>query len=178
MSDPDAAPRPPIFRPPPPPRHPSTVEQDVPAAAVPGATLPIATEPPSADVAPAAAAPGLPGEHRGGFSRLPTAPVGVAAPVDPEAQRPLEWAPPETSRPPRGLAGWALVFAIAGLAFALFVGWGFPIGLVAIVVGVVAVRRPIENRMAAVWAICLGAVSVLYSAGWLLWAATRMNLFG
>jgi hypothetical protein len=167
MSEADAAPppEPPIFRPPPPP---------LPAAAPAAAPQ---VEPPSADVAAAASDAGMPGAHRGGFGRLPTVPIGVAEPVHEDAP-PAVWAAGEASAPARGIAGWALVFGIAGLAFSLFVGWGFPIGIVAIVLGVIALRRPIESRAAAAWAICLGAVSVLYSAGWLLWAATRTDLLG
>ncbi len=80
--------------------------------------------------------------------------------------------------PPRRLAGWALAFSVVGLAVSLFVGWGFPIGLVGLVTAVIALRRRFESRSAAVWALVLGAVSVLYSAGWLLWAASRTNLVG
>ena len=41
-----------------------------------------------------------------------------------------------------------------------------------------ALRRPLESRGMAVWAIAIGAVSILYSAGWLLFAASRANLIG
>ena len=68
------------------------------------------------------------------------------------------------------------IIGIAALIVAMFVGWGFPIGLVAIITAIVALRRPLESRMAAVWALVLGAVSLLYSAGWLLFAATRTDL--
>ena len=52
------------------------------------------------------------------------------------------------------------------------------LGLVAIVTAIVASRRPVERRGVVVWAIVLGALSVLYSAGWLLWAASRAGLLG
>ena len=65
-----------------------------------------------------------------------------------------------------------------GWSFSLFVGWGFPIGLVGVVSAILALRRPLESRAVAVWALVLGIVSVLYSAGWLLFAASRANLFG
>ena len=64
------------------------------------------------------------------------------------------------------------------IMFSLFVGWGFPIGLVGVVSAILALRRPLESRAVAVWALVLGLVSVLYSAGWLLFAASRANLFG
>jgi len=148
-------------------------------------TATTAVEPPSSDVAVADEASPLPGVHRGGFSRLPTAPVALtieSAPAEPGTdgrQEPLvQWLVPAPPPPRRGLAGWALAFSIGGLVFSLFVGWGFPIGLVGIVTAILALRRPLESRAVAVWALVLGIVSVLFSAGWMLYAASRANLFG
>ncbi|TQJ29678.1 hypothetical protein [Microbacterium sp. SLBN-146] len=122
----------------------------------------------------------LPGVHRGGFQRLPTEPVGLtveSAPAEPGTEdRPVEWIMPEP-RPTRGLAGWALAFAIAGLAVSLVVGWGFPLGLIGLIVGIVSLRRPGESRALAIWSLALAAVSLLYSAGWLLWASSTGTLF-
>lgn len=138
---------------------------------------PAAVEPPSPDVAPVEAESALPGSHRGGFDRWPTGPVEVAPITSaPDLDAPLLWAPAEPAPPSRGVAAWALGFAITALIVSMFVGWGFPIGLVAIVTAIVALRRPLESRMAAVWALVLGAVSLVYSAGWLLFAATRTDL--
>ncbi len=134
-------------------------------------------EPASADVDATADATPLPGVHRGGFARLPTAPVDVtteSAPVADDGPYTGEYPQPVA----RGLAGWALAFSIAGLAVSLFVGWGFPIGLIGGITAIVALRRPVESRQMAVWALALGLVSLLYSAGWLVWAASRANLFG
>ncbi|WP_314505883.1 hypothetical protein [uncultured Microbacterium sp.] len=139
--------------------------------------IPAAVEPPSADVAPVGAESALPGAHRGGFERWPTAPIGVAPIVTaPDLDAPVMWAPAPPAAPSRGVAAWALGFGIAALIVAMFVGWGFPIGLVAIITAIVALRRPLESRMAAVWALVLGVVSLIYSAGWLLFAATRTDL--
>lgn len=143
-------------------------------------------EGPSPEIALAQDASPLPGAHRGGFHRLPTAPVPVtvqSAPAEPgteEEPPPMPWAgaEAEASGLHRGLAGWALAFAIVGLAVSLFVGWGFPIGIVAVVSAILALRRPLESRAVAVWAIAIGTVSILYSAGWLLYAGWRTGLLG
>ncbi len=129
-------------------------------------------EPPSTDVAPADESLRLPGEHRGGFTRLPTAPVEV---LRAETGSTATWIEPQ--RPLVGLAGWALGFSVAGLVVACFVGWGFPLGIGSAITAIVALRRPLENRAVAIWALVLGLVSVLYSAGWLVWAAQTANLF-
>lgn len=147
--------------------------------------VPAAVESPSPDVALADEASPLPGVHRGGFLRLPTAPIAVtteSAPGEPGASEVpapvVEWLMPPPAPPRRGLANWALAFSIMGLFVSLFVGWGFPIGLVGMISAILALRRPLESRAVAVWALVLGIVSVLYSVGWLLYAASRANLFG
>ena len=138
---------------------------------------PPAVEPPSPDVAPVEGESALPGTHRGGFERWPTAPVGVTPTVTaPDLDAPLQWAPMQPQAPPRGMAAWALTFGILALVVAMFVGWGIPLGITAIVTAIIALRRPLESRAVAVWALVLGAVSVLYSAGWLFFAATRTDL--
>ncbi len=143
-------------------------------------------EPPSPDVALADEASPLPGAHRGGFHRLPTAPVGITeqiAPREPGTESgptptvTAQWLMTSPAPPRRGLAAWALVFALLGLVVSLFVGFGFPLGLVAIVAGLLALRRALESTALAWWAIGLGALSLVYSGGWLYFAATQTNLF-
>jgi len=134
----------------------------------------------SGDLAPVVGESLLPGEHRGGFSRLPTGPLGItemSAPLEPsEAPSTDSWAMPT---PPlrSALSGWALGIAILGLVVSFFVGWTFPLGLIAIVTAVMALRRPIEDRAMGIWAICIAAASVVYSAGWLVFAAYSASLF-
>jgi hypothetical protein len=97
--------------------------------------------------------------------------VADAVPVAATQEAPL--------RAPRPVVGaWALGLAIVSLAASFVGGWMLPLGLVAIVTAIVASRRPVERRGVVVWAIVLGALSVLYSAGWLLWAASRAGLLG
>ena len=71
-----------------------------------------------------------------------------------------------------------LAFSVSGLIVSLFVGWGFPIGSSGW--SPASWRLVARWRVArtAIWAIGWAASSVLYSAGWLLWAASRANLFG
>lgn len=179
MSD-ERMPHPPAGTNPPPEATP------VPATPVAPPVLPAATEPPSPDVALADEASPLPGVHRGGFLRLPTAPVSVttqSAPAEPGTDEdPLpptaQWLMPPPPAPQRWLAAWALAFSIGGLVVSLFVGWGFPIGLVGVVSALMALRRPLESRAVAVWALVIGVVSILYSAGWLWFAFTRLTLAG
>lgn len=71
-----------------------------------------------------------------------------------------------------------LGFAIVGLIASFVVGWAFPLGIVGLVCGVRSLRRGTESRAVAVWAIALAVLSVLYSVGWLVWAAFQAGLFG
>lgn len=87
----------------------------------------------------------------------------------PPGAQPVEVHAPVAER--ARLASWALGIALIGLVGSFFVGWGFPVGLAAIVVAVIALRRPWESRSVAVWALVLGVLSVVYSAGWLVYAA-------
>ena len=150
------------------------------AAAAARPSLVPAVEQPSADVVKPDAESALPGAHRGGFLRLPTAPVAITTEVAPglpgeDGLASEHW---DMTQPPlrRGLGAWALGFSIVGLVVSLFVGWGFPIGVVGVVAAILALRRPLESRAVAVWALVLGAVSILYSAGWLLYAASQATL--
>lgn len=140
-------------------------------AASPAPPLPDVGSPPD-DIAVESAA-ALPGEHRGGFKRALTEPLPMTQPIRPEVQ----WAPPPPAPLPTS-AGWALGLSILGLLVSTFIGWGFVIGLAGIVLAIVALRRPWESKAMAVWALCLGLLSLAYSAGWLWWATTQLRLAG
>lgn len=139
-----------------------------------GSPLSPVVEAPSEDVDTASDSSPLPGEHRGGFTRALTEPVPTAEPVQPQPE--LQWAP--TPAPLPRSAPWALTFAVIGLVVSLIVGWGFALGLVAVVLAIIALRRPWESRGVAVWALCLAVLSLVYSAGWLWWAWTRVPIVG
>ena len=146
------------------------------AGAHPGPATPLAprVEPPSPDVVAAGETWVLPGAHRGGFSRELTAPVDVTRLQHDEVEVGEGWA--ESPPMPRGTrAGWTLGLAIAGLVVSIFVGWGFPLGITALILGILALRSPIEKRPVAIWGIVLAAVSLLYSAGWLMWGIPRLS---
>lgn len=160
--------------------------ESAPASDVTKQLAPPLVEPASADVVAADEASALPGVHRGGYLRLPTAPVTVmkqTAPAEPgsgEDEVPVvaQWLVPSPEPQHRGLAAWALVFSIGGLLVSLFVGWGFPIGLVGVISAILALRRPLESRAVAIWALVIGSVSIVYSAGWLVYAAGRITAGG
>ncbi|WP_460004934.1 hypothetical protein [Microbacterium xylanilyticum] len=143
--------------------------------------------------------------HTGGkdperYTRLPTAPVPAVVEsgplLDAPAPEPVEldrdgatvheehWHPSDgtelpahPSAEPR-LAPWALLSAIVALFASLFVGWGIPVAIVSVAAAIMSLRRPGESRGMSVWALVLGIVATLYSAGWLLWAAYRFGWFG
>ena len=92
-------------------------------------------------------------------------------PMSVPAREPQPWPEASPDGPPRGLAGTALAFALLGLGASFVVGWAIPVGIAAIVMAIVALRRPIESRAVAGWALALAILSVAYSAGWLVWAA-------
>ena len=89
--------------------------------------------------------------------------------------QPVQWAPAEQPLP--RTAGWALLFGVVGLFVSFFVGWGFAIGMLGVVLAVMALRRPWDERGMAIWALCLSALSIIYSAGWLWFSWTQGDLF-
>jgi len=113
-----------------------------------------------------------------GVPAADTTPAGV--PYVPTAELLVQWAPPPEAiaeTRPRAIGPWALALAVVGVIVSLFVGWGFPLGLAGFVAGIIAVRRPTEGSALGVWAIVLSLVSIVYSAGWILWAVSRGPLF-
>lgn len=135
-------------------------------------------EAPSADVVAPAAETALPGMHRGGFTRPPTAPLDLGA-FDPQGPQ-VEFVPttgtvatPVSAVRPANFAALGLGFSIVGLIAAIVVGLALPIAVTGAVLGAMSLRRRVESRSLASWAIALGVLGVLYSAGWLAWAAYR-----
>lgn len=137
-------------------------------------------EPPSDDVLAPTPAADLPGAHRGGFSRAPTAPIDVREQIagHEEIAATTATLPTPAAGAPANFAALSLGFAVVALIVAIVVGWGFPIGVGAVVLGVMSLRGRVESRPLAVWGVSLGALSLLYSAGWLVYAGIQSGWIG
>ncbi|MDY0830209.1 hypothetical protein SK224_13830 [Microbacterium sp. BG28] len=137
-------------------------------------------ESPSDDVIVPTPAADLPGMHRGGFTRPPTAPVDVRAQVAQHEEFPATTAtlPTTDAASPANFATLSLGFAVVALVVAIVVGWGFPIGIGAVVLGLMSLRGRVESRPIAAWGVALGALSLLYSAGWLMYAGIQSGWIG
>jgi hypothetical protein len=59
------------------------------------------------------------------------------------------------------------VFAIAGAVVGIGIGWGFPLSLVGLVLGLRARRRGRPWRVLGTWVIALAVVSGIASLAWL-----------
>ncbi|WP_345186830.1 hypothetical protein [Microbacterium panaciterrae] len=122
------------------------------------------------------------------YHRLPTAPTPVRVESGPQLDnegsvvQDTAWEPTVGTEAipvdePR-LAPWALLSSIVALFASLFVGWGIPVAIISVIAAIMSLRRPRESRAMCVWALVLGSIATLYSAGWLLWAAYRFGWFG
>lgn len=139
-------------------------------------------ENPTPEVARPGGSTALPGAAKG-YDKLPTAPVPVERTIENsdavvrgawEPAEPPEAEPVDDAR----LAPWALFAAIVALATSMFVGWGVPVAIVAVIAAIMSLRRPIENRGVAMWALVLGLCATLFSTGWLIWAAMQFESMG
>ena len=102
--------------------------------------------------------------------RLPTAQLERAA----FGEHVVPWSPPVPVAPP-SVAPWALAVAIAALIASLFAGVLLPLGVVAIVMSIISLRRAHDSRRIAIWALALAALSVVFSGGWLIWALPQLS---
>lgn len=141
-------------------------------------------ERPSDEVEHPAGAARLPGARRDGYTKLPTGPVGIEPVVvsgpDIDAPHETEWEPSAGTDPidDTRLAPWALLAAIVALGASFFVGWGIPVGVVAVIAAIMSLRRPVESRAIARWALVLGLCATVYSLGWLVWAGMQFEKLG
>lgn len=143
-------------------------------------------EEPSAEVERPVGTARMPGAPRESYTKMPTGPVGVepvvaSGPSDTAGMPAVQWAPYEAGADEEDsarLAPWALVAAIVALCASFFVGWGIPLAIVAVVAAIMSLRRPMENRAVARWALVLGVAATIYSLGWLIWAAMQFEALG
>ncbi|MGM7697743.1 hypothetical protein [Microbacterium sp. A84] len=142
-------------------------------------------EEPSAEVERPAGTARMPGAPREGYTKLPTGPVGIepvvaSGPADTAGMPAVQWAPNDDAVGDDNtrLAPWALVAAIVALVASWFVGWGIPLAIVAVVAAIMSLRRPVESRAIARWALVLGLAATIFSLGWLLWAAMQFEKLG
>lgn len=127
----------------------------------------------------------MPGAPREGYASMPTGPLDLepvvaSGPADTAGSPAVEWAPNDgtVSEDNTRLAPWALVAAIVALVASWFVGWGIPLAIVAVIAAIMSLRRPVENRAIARWALILGLAATIYSLVWLIWAAMQFETLG
>ncbi len=149
------------------------------------ALLHTSIEGPSGEVERPAGSARLPGAREGGYTRLPTGPVGVEPVVasGPDVDHPESdpgWEPSAGTAhvDDTRLAPWALLAAIVALVASFFVGWGIPLAVVAVVAAIMSLRRPAESRAIGRWALVLGLCATVYSLGWLVWAGMQFERLG
>ncbi|WP_341946103.1 hypothetical protein [Microbacterium sp. LWH11-1.2] len=141
-------------------------------------------ERPSGEVERPAGATRIPGARRDGYAKLPTGPVGIEPVVvsgpDLDAVDDTEWEPTTDTAviDDTRLAPWALLAAIVALGASFFVGWGIPVAVVSVIAAIMSLRRPVESRAIARWALVLGLCATVYSLGWLVWAGMQFERLG
>lgn len=142
-------------------------------------------EKPSAEVERPAGVARMPGAPRDSYTKLPTGPVGVepvvaSGPADTAGMPAVQWVPNDDTGAEDNtrLAPWALLAAIVALCASCFVGWGIPLAIVAVVAAIMSLRRPVESRAIALWALILGLAATIYSLGWLIWAGMQFENLG
>lgn len=157
------------------PSDPSSHERPVPRTTVEG---------PSGEVERPAGSARLPGARRDGYAKLPTGPVTVepvvaTGPIADDTRHD-DWQPAAdaVAGDDTRLAPWALTAAIVALGASFFVGWGIPIAVVAVIAAIMSLRRPVESRAIARWALVLGLAATVYSLAWLVWAGMQFERLG
>lgn len=86
-------------------------------------------------------------------------PNATASYVEPEVQ-------------PVPIAGFTFVASFLAMVLACFVAWALPLALIVLLMALIAVRRPYENRVFAWWALVMALIATTYSTVWLIWVLT------
>ena len=136
-----------------------------------GSDAPVAppTHPAQQGASPSAPPAGWQGDHATYLQTVPTAVYqapsqgGYAAYQQSQTQTPA--ASTGTSR-----STWSLITGVVGLVVSVFVGWGFPLSIAAIVLGFGARRREPQGRGRALTGLVTGFVGLACSVGWLVYS--------
>jgi len=134
-----------------------------------GAPVTPPTRPAQQGSSPSAPPAGWQGDHATYLQTVPTAVYqapsqgGYAAYQQSQSQTPA--ASTGTSR-----STWSLITGVVGLVVSVFVGWGFPLSIAAIVLGFGARRREPQGRGRALTGLVTGFVGLACSVGWLAYS--------
>ncbi|WP_411558008.1 DUF4190 domain-containing protein [Plantibacter sp. MPB07] len=134
-----------------------------------GAPVTPPTRPAQQGSSPSAPPAGWQGDHATYLQTVPTAVYqapsqgGYAAYQQSQTQTPA--ASTGTSR-----STWSLITGVVGLVVSVFVGWGFPLSIAAIVLGFGARRREPQGRGRALTGLVTGFVGLACSVGWLVYS--------
>ncbi|WP_138946533.1 DUF4190 domain-containing protein [Plantibacter sp. M259] len=134
-----------------------------------GAPVTPPTRPAQQGASPSAPPAGWQGDHATYLQTVPTAVYqapsqgGYAAYQQSQTQTPA--ASTGTSR-----STWSLITGVVGLVVSVFVGWGFPLSIAAIVLGFGARRREPQGRGRALTGLVTGFVGLACSVGWLVYS--------
>ncbi|CAH0211205.1 DUF4190 domain-containing protein [Plantibacter cousiniae (nom. nud.)] len=134
-----------------------------------GAPVTPPTPPAQQGASPSAPPAGWQGDHATYLQTVPTAVYqapsqgGYAAYQQSQTQTPA--ASTGTSR-----STWSLITGVVGLVVSVFVGWGFPLSIAAIVLGFGARRREPQGRGRALTGLVTGFVGLACSVGWLVYS--------
>lgn len=134
-----------------------------------GAPVTPPTRPAQQGSSPSAPPAGWQGDHATYLQTVPTAVYqapsqgGYAAYQQSQTQTPA--ASTGTSR-----STWSLITGVVGLVVSVFVGWGFPLSIAAIVLGFGARRREPQGRGRALTGLVTGFVGLACSVGWLAYS--------
>lgn len=133
--------------------------------------LPQANQPqpnhPQYGTSPSAPPAGWQGDHATYLQTVPTAVYQAPSQGGYAAYQQAQAAAPAIGT---GRSTWSLITGLVGLVISIFVGWGFPLSIAAIALGLVARRREPQGRGRALTGIVTGIVGLVCSVGWLAYS--------
>lgn len=112
---------------------------------------------------PSAPPAGWQGDHATYLQTVPTAVYQAPSQGGYAAYQQAQAAAPAVGT---GRSTWSLITGLVGLVISIFVGWGFPLSIASIALGIVARRREPLGRGRALTGIVTGIVGLVCSVGW------------